>query len=196
MPSHPRPWHRGSEFGDGARVPLCRERRAQWRARVELFRRAGRLTALHAEVGRALLRRLAVDGRCDPSHATLATDAGASPRTVRRALDAFAACGLVTWTRRLVRAGWRAAQTSSAYILRVGDAAPIQGPRCGGQADRGTLLDKFSLSAAPAESKRLGDGKGRLSASAPPPSCGSDEWARCNAARQIAALQAAADAAA
>ena len=71
----------------------------------------------------ALLRRLGQDGRCDPSHATLAADAAVSPRTVRRALAALAACGLVQWTRRLIRVGWRVAQTSCAYVLRRGEVA-------------------------------------------------------------------------
>lgn len=159
----PRKWHRNSEFGPGPRVPLDRERRAQWRARLDIFRRAGRLTADHVEVGRALLRRLGEDGRCDPSHATLAADAGESERTVRRALHAMASCGLLSWVRRLVRDRWRAAQTSNAYRLLVQAAQPFA---CGGQAGRGTVLRNLRLG---------GEEHG-------------DEWARWNAARQIAAL--------
>jgi hypothetical protein len=143
---HPRPWHRGSEFGAGPRAPLCRERRAQWRARLDLHRRAGRVTALHAEVGRALLRRLAEDGQCDPAHDTIAADAGCGVRTVGRALAALRRCGLVTWTRRLVRAGWRAAQTSSAYVLQLGDLVPIPVRRCDGQVGRETR-NRDSISA-------------------------------------------------
>lgn len=181
---HPRPWHRNSEFGPGPRVPLCRERRAQWRARLDLHRRAGRVTALHAEVGRALLRRLAEDGRCDPAHDTLAADAGCSTRTVRRALAALAGCGLVRWVQRLVRDGWRAAQTSNAYALAVGEPAPLPAPRCGGQSGRGTLSERIPLLRLHAESAR----KTLRNAATAPPSAGSDEWARWNAARQITAL--------
>ena len=68
---HPRPWHRHSVFGDGPRVPMCRERRAVWKARIEIHRRAGRITDGEAYVGLALLKRLGQDGRCDPSHQTL-----------------------------------------------------------------------------------------------------------------------------
>ena len=116
-------WHRNSEFGPGPRQPLDREQRAVWRARVELARRAGRITALHAQVGLALLRRLGQDGRLDPSHATLAADAGVGERTVRRALAALAGCGLLRWVRRLARdaaSRWRATQISSAYALSLG----------------------------------------------------------------------------
>jgi hypothetical protein len=76
---HPRPWHQGSEFGDGLRWPLDREQRCVWRVRLDLARRAGRITALHAEIGRALLRRLGSDGRCDPAQDTIAADVGCSP---------------------------------------------------------------------------------------------------------------------
>jgi hypothetical protein len=67
-----RRYRRNSIFGDGHRVPLDRERRAVWKARIEMHRRAGRLTDGHAFVALALVRRLGTDGRLDPSHATLA----------------------------------------------------------------------------------------------------------------------------
>src|SRR3954464_6471388 len=72
MSDHPRPWHRGSVFGDGHRVPMDRERRAVWKARVEIHCRAGRITDGYSYVALALLKRLGTDGRCDPSHQTLA----------------------------------------------------------------------------------------------------------------------------
>ena len=172
MPTpHPRPWRRGSLFTAGQHRPLDREQRAVWRARLELARRAGRLTALHAAIGTALARRLGQDGRLDPSHATIAADAGASERTVRRALDAMAACGLVQWARRLVRAGWQAMQTSNAYVLTVSSTPIPPAVRHGGQADRRTLKKAIPT-------PRNG------------PGYGSDEWARGNAARQLALLAA------
>ncbi len=138
MPNTQRPWRRGSTFGPGYRQPMCRERRAVWRARLDIHRRAGRLTALQCEVGRAMLRRLGQDGRLDPSMETIAADAGASVRSVQRAVAALSSCGLLTWTRRLVRTGWRAAQTSNAYVLTVGDPPAWPAARCGGQRDRQT----------------------------------------------------------
>ena len=126
---HPRPWRRGSLFCDGPRRPLSADERRAWLARTELERTAKRLTALHVVVAKALLRRLGVDGQCDPSHATLAEDASCDPSTVLRALNALQAVGLVTWERRLVRRSWpeggrgatRAEQTSNAYELLLPD---------------------------------------------------------------------------
>jgi hypothetical protein len=171
-PHHSRPWHRDSLFGDGPRRPLDREQRAVWRARLDLHRRAGRITALHALVGLALARRLGTDGRLDPSHDTIADDTGCSARTVRRALAALAGCGLARWTRRLVRDGWRAVQASSAYELLTG--APASVP-CDGQDGRETRKTRFSL------------GAGGTPA-AGTPSQGSDEWGKWNAARQLRLL--------
>ena len=128
-PHHPRPWRRGSVFGDGPRRPLSADERRIWTARIEAERKARRLTALHEIVSKKLLRRLGEDGQCDPSHATLAQDAGCDPSTVLRALKALQALGLLTWERRLVRCAWpaggpgatRAEQTSNAYELRLPD---------------------------------------------------------------------------
>ena len=139
-PHHPRPWRRGSLFGDGPRRPLSADERRAWLARADAERKAGRLTALHVEVGRALLRRLGVDGQCDPAHATLAHDAGCDPSSVLRALKALQAVDLVGWERRLVRRPWpaggrgatRAEQTSNAYelLLPARPVAPRQERRC------------------------------------------------------------------
>jgi hypothetical protein len=53
--SHPRPWHRTSIFGDGPRRCLDREQRAQFKSKLKLQRRPGRLTIAAAEVGRVLV---------------------------------------------------------------------------------------------------------------------------------------------
>lgn len=157
-PHHSRPWHRGSVFGDGPRQALDPDRRRAWLARVEAERRAGTLPAQQANVAKALLKRLGEDGRCDPSHATLAADSGAGERTVRRALDALRELKLLRWERRLVRRAWpegglgaqRAEQTSNAYelLLPTGPLVTrerrsvqlrIRLPlRCGGQTGRET----------------------------------------------------------
>jgi len=112
-------------FGDGPRRPLSADERRAWLARAEMEREARRLTALHVVVAKALLKRLGVEGQCDPSHATLAKDASCDASTVLRALAALQAVGLVAWERRLVRRDWpaggqgagRAEQTSNAYEL-------------------------------------------------------------------------------
>src|SRR4051812_23656182 len=145
MSAHPRPWRRGSVFGDGRRVPLDRERRARFRYLLNAHRRARRLTPTAELVGTALLKRLGTDGQCDPSHATLAAHVGCSARTVGRATAVMRDLGLLRWDQRLIRSGWRAEQTSNAYEL-VPAAVPamvLPLPRCGGQNGRETPKGKF-----------------------------------------------------
>src|SRR4051794_17956886 len=114
-------WRRGSEFGDGPRVALDRERRAVWRARLRMraYRQVGKLTVSAVQVGELLANMLGADGRLDPSINTLATRAGVDPSTVVRALARLRDCGFVSWVRRLVRDGSRVEQTSNAYVLTV-----------------------------------------------------------------------------
>jgi len=149
----PAPLHQGSLHDDGLRRPLTADQRRAWLARAYLERRSGRLTALHVEVGRALLKRLGENGQCDPAHATLAADAGCAERTVGRALKALRG-GLLAWQQRLVCRPWkgggkgavRAEQTSNAYALLLPTAAvAAPAPRvarcrldCGSQAGRET----------------------------------------------------------
>jgi hypothetical protein len=164
MPSpHPRPYHAGSLFGDGPRRPLDREQRAQFRFLLAAHRRARRLTP-HAEmVGSALVRRLAVDGQCDPAHDTIAADVGCCARTVRRALEALKAVGLLIWQRRLVRDGWRTSQTSNAYVLvpsGIGTLPAAPAKRSGGQTDRETRLESSLL--PPASPQAVADARAAL----------------------------------
>lgn len=157
MPTaHPHPYHAGSLFGDGPRRALDREQRARFRFLLTAHRRARRLTPLTETVGNALVRRLSTDGQCDPSHATVAADVGCCERTVRRALQALKALGLVIWQRRIIRAGWRVAQTSNAYLLALTanvERAPVQPKSCGGHFGRETLKTAISTVqlASPAE---------------------------------------------
>ena len=120
-------WRRDSIFGGGPRRPLDRNQRARFDYLLNAHHRAGRLTRAARDVGRALLRRLGVDGRCDPSHATLADDADCCERTVERACGAMRAIGLLFWQRRLVRDGSRVDQTSNAYTLNPSSTAePVE----------------------------------------------------------------------
>jgi hypothetical protein len=140
MPAaHPRPWRRDSVFGDGLRIPMCRERRAQWKARIAMHERAGRITSDHEKIGLALLKRLGQDGRCDPSHETLAADSGKAASTVQRALKRLAECGLLGWLRRIVREGSRVVQTSNSYMLTLGNPPTFPEYRCETRTDRQTL---------------------------------------------------------
>ena len=140
-------FHKDSIFGPGPRVPLDRERKAQFSAKVKLQRRPGRLTIATAAVALVLLDLLGADGRLDPTHATLATLACVSVATVKRALADLKGFGFLDWTRRLIRGadtGWRAAQTSNAYALRV--------PACDAHFAPQVLLYRFK--------KGLGQGGG------------------------------------
>ena len=128
-------------FGDGRRVPLDREKRARFRFLLSAHRRARRLTPTAELVGTALLKRLGADGQCDPAHATLAADVGCSARTVGRATAAMRDLGLLRWQQRLIRADWRAEQTSNAYELVPTAVPPV--PHCGGQNGRETRRDRF-----------------------------------------------------
>jgi hypothetical protein len=145
---HPHPWRRESVFGDGLRIPMCRERRAVWRARLTMFRRARRITPLFEDIGLAMLKRLGTDGRLDPSHRTLAEDIGCDPRSVQRALVAFRSCGLVLWVRRIARDGWRTSQISNSYALAIAETPAIPVPACDRQRVRETRLVDFSLRTA------------------------------------------------
>ena len=136
----PTPLASGRSVWRRPRVPLDRERRARFRFLLSAHHRGGRITRAARDVGEALLRRLSGDGRCDPSHDTLAAEAACSARTVRRASAPMRALGLVRWQMRLVRTGWRAEQTSNAYELvpELGALSVLPRVRCGGQAGRET----------------------------------------------------------
>ncbi len=166
MPNaHPRPWHKEAVFGDGPRVPLDRERRAVWKARVNLFRRARKLTPLFEDIALALIKRLGTTGRLDPSHQTLADAVECCEKSVRDALKALKACGLISWVQRLVRAGWRVAQTSNAYVLTLGEPPKIPASPCGGKFYRETSsLDKSReyTSVAPPSADEIASAKAAL----------------------------------
>jgi hypothetical protein len=84
-----------------------------------------------------LEKALGNDGQLDPSHETIAEWAPCHVATVKRALVRLRDLGLVAWMRRLIRnagTGWRAEQTSNAYVLLT--------PACEAQIARGTFLAK------------------------------------------------------
>jgi AraC-like DNA-binding protein len=165
MPTaHPRPWRRGSLFTAGLRRPLDRDQRARFRFLLRAHTRVGRLPAKAEWVGNALLKRLGEGGQCDPSQETLASDAGCSSRTVRRATATMDVLGLLRWQTRLVRAGWRTEQTSNAYELVP--TGPNPDVCCGGQSVRETKRKIISTG----------------------PSEGSDDWGRWNRDRQLSIL--------
>jgi hypothetical protein len=109
-------FHKDSIFGFGPRVPLDREHRAQFRAKLKLQ------TIAAAEVGRVLVDMLGADGRLDPSYETIATLACVCKDTAVEAVKQLRAFGFLDWTRRMIRGretGGRVQQSSNAYVLRV-----------------------------------------------------------------------------
>jgi hypothetical protein len=117
-----RRYHHRSTYGAGSRVPLDCEQRAQFKAKLKLQRRPGRLTIATAVVGRVLVDMLGNDGQLNLAMVTIAEVARVSVATVKRALVQLKACGFLDWTRRLVRdaaSGWRTEQASNAYRLAV-----------------------------------------------------------------------------
>jgi hypothetical protein len=105
-------------FGPGPRVPMDRERRAVFKAKLLLQCRPGRLTIATATIGRVLVDMLGPDGTLCPSLATIAGRARVSVATVKRSLVQLRECGFVHWTRRLVRCavgGWRTEQGPNAW---------------------------------------------------------------------------------
>lgn len=134
------PWHAHSSFAPAPLRPFTVGDRALWLARLHAARLARRITAAHAEVAKALLRRLGPDGRLDPAYATLAADTGLDVRTIGRAIRRLADACLLTWQRRLARAGWAARQTSNAYCLAP-EGQPLPPPplRIRGSGSRAIL---------------------------------------------------------
>ena len=108
-----------------------------WTARVWAEFRARNLTRTERDVLLTLRTFRAPGGGCWPSHATLAERTRCSVRTVIRALAAARTLGLVDWTERRVRRGWRWLRTSNLYRLttpagRVVSAARLSRPRTKG----------------------------------------------------------------
>jgi hypothetical protein len=174
-------FHRHSVFGTGPRRPLDREQRARYKFLVHAHRTAENLTADHKNVAEALLRRLGVDGRCDPSQATLADDAGCKERTVRRALVQLRDLGLVHWHQRIVRSGWRVVQTSNAYLLMP---LTLPNPVISGLGRRVGAKLRIPRSACPPVGER------REPDAIPPPSLGDLAAASAALARRRAMVEA------
>jgi hypothetical protein len=88
-----------------------------WLVAVERAQRDGHLTTGYEKVLRKLVTFRGHGGDIHPSHATLADRAGVGERTVRRALEAGRELGLLSWTPRRVRVGWRSLRSSNRYRL-------------------------------------------------------------------------------
>ena len=113
-----------------------------WRPRVWAEFHAQNLTRASRDVLLTLATYRGPGGNAWPAHATLAARVGCSVRTVQRALARAAELGLVAWTERRVRAGWRWLRTSNVYRLLTPASAVENRPRAmrlatTGQKERG-----------------------------------------------------------
>ena len=92
-----------------------------WTDRVWREFHATTLTRAYRDVLLTLQTFRGAGGVIYPSHATLAVRARCSVRTAARALKQGQRLGLVYWTERRVRSGWRWLRTSNVYRLMVPD---------------------------------------------------------------------------
>ena len=138
-----RGWHRHSIFGTGRRKALSADEKSVIRARLELHRRARTLTSSAERVGRALVRMVGADGRCDPSQQTIADTAGVSLRAVKRALRQLKDLGIVQWAMRIRRSGARVLQDTNAYVLSIGQTPESVVKTTGGQNGREMMKSVF-----------------------------------------------------
>src|SRR3954469_25379712 len=88
-----------------------------WCGYVRRAHRDGHLTRHYRDVLLELHGYRGSGGIAWPAHSTLAERAECCVRTVQRALEAARELGLVSWTARRLRAGWRSLRSSNAYRL-------------------------------------------------------------------------------
>jgi uncharacterized protein RhaS with RHS repeats len=96
-----------------------------WTDRIWREYRAGTLTRTYRDVLLTLRTYRGRGGLICPGHETLADRAGCSVSTVQRALHHARRLGLVSWSERRIRSGWRWLRTSNTYALTIPDA-PIE----------------------------------------------------------------------
>jgi DNA-binding transcriptional MocR family regulator len=101
----------------------------QWRTRVYQEQLAGNLTLPWRVVLFELDSYFNAGGLAWPSHATLAGRVGCCTKTVGRALEAARALGLLEWSRRRVRIGWRSLQSSNLYRRLMPEKASVSTDR-------------------------------------------------------------------
>lgn len=84
------------------------------------------------------------NGRCDPSHDTIAGKAGVCVRTVQRALAVGKRLGLVGWDQRAVRLPGETIQITNQYQLFPGMASDVDAPAVDArpQEQRSTDINK------------------------------------------------------
>ncbi|HEY0220495.1 MAG TPA: helix-turn-helix domain-containing protein [Afipia sp.] len=103
--------------------------RDAWSARIWREFHAGNLSRGFRDALLALATYRSRGGTAWPSHGTIAERARCGVATVRRALRHAAALGLLTWSERRRRAGWRSLRSSNLYRFIVPDQPVTAGQR-------------------------------------------------------------------
>ncbi len=111
-------YRRTATFEIGPRRPLTRREKDAAKARYEELRKTEPgFTPFFAIILSWLVDRVGYDGRCDPSHATIAEKTGTSVATVKRAIAKGIELGLISATMRVIRVAGRVLQRTSAYLF-------------------------------------------------------------------------------
>jgi hypothetical protein len=133
----------------------------EWTKRVWAEFRAGNLTRAWRDVLLTLATFRGRGGTICPAHQTVADRASLkASKTVERALHAARDLGLVEWSERRFRRGWRWLRTSNLYRLIVPDAVVEPGLRWlrrrtnrpavgGGESKKESRLAREVLAAIP-----------------------------------------------
>jgi hypothetical protein len=101
----------------------------EWTARIWAEFRVNNITRAWRDALLTLATFRGRGGVICPAHATVAARTSLAPKTVERALHAARDLGLVAWSERRVRRGWRWLRTSNLYRLIMPDAAVEPGLR-------------------------------------------------------------------
>ena len=152
MERHRRRHHPDAVFACRPVQPLSADARGVLRSRLLLLRRSRHLTPMMHDMALTLLRCVGPDGRCDPSHGTIARLNGdGSERTAERTTAALRRLGLLSAEHRVVRVAaspWRTKPTSNAYAWiasRSWRPPPVSPRRTGRQSGGGVLESKTPL---------------------------------------------------
>jgi hypothetical protein len=100
-----------------------------WTARIWAEFRSGNLTRAWRDALLTLATFRGHGGTICPSHQTVAARTSLAPKTVERALHAARDLGLVDWSERRVRRGWRLVRSSNLYQLLLPDTKTEAGLR-------------------------------------------------------------------
>lgn len=110
------PCRSGSVLHRGRYVPLNPIERDQIRGMAQALRMRHQATPAFQIILEVLLSFVGRDGRCDPSHATIARASGFHVSTVREALAFWKRVGVLDWDRRKLSIG---VQTTSQFRFSV-----------------------------------------------------------------------------